>query len=108
MIEITCFLDKNYIIRELEVTGHANFNKKGEDIVCAGVSTLIYSFLLTISKNNVNYELVDKNRIFNIKLIKWNDNLNDYLKGICEFLINGIILLEKNYSNNVKLIMNTY
>ena len=39
MIDIT-FNPKTF---ELSLTGHANYGKKGEDIVCSAVSTLFYT-----------------------------------------------------------------
>ena len=39
MIKIA-FNPKKY---EVKITGHANYRKKGEDIVCAAVSTLFYT-----------------------------------------------------------------
>jgi uncharacterized protein YsxB (DUF464 family) len=44
MIEITVF--KN----GFEVKGHANFADKGKDIVCAGVSALVQSTILSLEK----------------------------------------------------------
>lgn len=45
MITIRVFEDKKGNIRGLNVSGHAGFSKKGEDIVCAGVSALTYTLL---------------------------------------------------------------
>ena len=45
MIKIKVFEDyknKEYII---DISGHAGYAEKGKDIVCAGVSTLFYTFL---------------------------------------------------------------
>lgn len=45
MIKIVVISDNNKNIRKLTVSGHAGYAKKGEDIVCAGVSALTYTLL---------------------------------------------------------------
>ncbi|GCF92856.1 hypothetical protein NRIC_07470 [Enterococcus florum] len=35
-------------IISIEITGHAGFGEEGEDIICAGISTLAYSVLNSI------------------------------------------------------------
>lgn len=45
MIKIVVSKDTNGNIHKLTVSGHASFAKKGEDIVCAGVSSLTYTLL---------------------------------------------------------------
>ena len=38
---------------ELKITGHAEFEEKGKDIVCAGISTLFYT-LYEVLLSNMN------------------------------------------------------
>ena len=39
MIEVN-YLENNSVISKLEISGHANFDKKGKDIVCSAVSAI--------------------------------------------------------------------
>ncbi len=41
---------ENLSIVEVEATGHTGYGEEGEDIVCAGVSTLLQSALLGLLK----------------------------------------------------------
>lgn len=43
-----CKFDYNGDIRKVEISGHADFDEKGKDIVCAGISTLCQSYLYYI------------------------------------------------------------
>ncbi|GAE87074.1 ribosomal-processing cysteine protease Prp [Acetivibrio straminisolvens] len=43
MIRVEVIRDSNRFIRELRVTGHAGYERRGKDIVCAAVSVLAYT-----------------------------------------------------------------
>lgn len=65
MIKVQIYRDKNNIIWAYDVKGHANFKKHGEDIVCAGVSALSQTTLLSlvevvgIDENKLDYKIDD-------------------------------------------------
>jgi uncharacterized protein YsxB (DUF464 family) len=42
MIKVTIKRDGQQLIQSFTITGHANFAKKGADIVCAGVSAVSF------------------------------------------------------------------
>ncbi|MGD6991608.1 ribosomal-processing cysteine protease Prp [Sutcliffiella horikoshii] len=42
MIKVTIKRDDHMLIQSFTITGHANFAKKGADIVCAGVSAVSF------------------------------------------------------------------
>lgn len=42
MIRVMVRRDETKLIRSVEVTGHANFAERGSDLVCAGVSAVIF------------------------------------------------------------------
>ena len=51
---------KNNSIVEVEASGHTGYGEQGEDIVCAGISTLLQSSLLgllQVAKVNVKYRI---------------------------------------------------
>ena len=56
---IKVIIEKNdSIISVLEVSGHSNYDEKGKDIVCAGVSAIIVgglNALLNENKKITNY-----------------------------------------------------
>lgn len=45
MIKINIVRDMGGFIREFTVKGHAGFKKSGSDIICAGVSAIVYTAL---------------------------------------------------------------
>lgn len=50
MIRITIYKDKNNYIKRYSVSGHANYDEHGRDIVCAAVSVLTQTTLLSINR----------------------------------------------------------
>jgi uncharacterized protein YsxB (DUF464 family) len=104
MIKIT-FNPKKY---DIKITGHANHGKKGEDIICAGVSMLFYTLAQSLSESmhmlktepiienddgNGHIQCVPKPEYeANVSLIYWT-------------VLNGFDLLAKEYKKNVNLVI---
>ena len=90
----------NYNEKFIKVSGHANFDEYGKDIVCASVSSIVYTTINGIlSLDNKAIEVKDTN-ILEIDIIK-----NDITT---KKLINNMICLleelEKQYPDNIKII----
>lgn len=86
---------------KIEVSGHANFDDYGKDIVCASVSTLVISTInniIDIDENSILYE--DKKNKIKIEIKNNNE--------IVQKLINNMVLmlesLEKDYPKNIKIL----
>jgi uncharacterized protein YsxB (DUF464 family) len=104
MINIT-FNPKSYA---LDITGHAEHGKKGEDIVCSAISTLFYTLAESLYearhmlKEDIDFSDEDGNGhlaiipkeeyMENVSLIYWT-------------ILTGFQLVAKNYKKNVKLIV---
>ena len=74
-----------YNDKYIKISGHANFNNYGNDIVCASVSSIVYTTIngiLNINSNAISYE-DSSDLIINI-------NSHD---NITESLINNMITL---------------
>ncbi len=88
--------NKNIII----ISGHANYDNYGKDIVCASVSSIIYcsiNCILSFDKNAIKYN--DSNNKLILKNIKQDDITNKIIN-------NMIVLLEdlaKQYPKNIKI-----
>lgn len=41
--------------RKIEIKGHTGAGKKGQDIVCAGVSTLLITLIAAMDSNEIKY-----------------------------------------------------
>ena len=88
------------VIKEnkIEVTGHANQNELGKDIVCASVSTAIYFSLNLLEKLNIktDYKLEEGYFLMNY-------NGNDLLKAIMENLEFTFKNLESQFPKYIKI-----
>ena len=90
----------------LTIEGHSNFGNYGEDIVCAGISTLAYTLLNC---------MLDEESAGNIKLIR-NIVRDGYIcleiehfdfskarvKGIFDACITGLLMLEEGYPQHIR------
>lgn len=90
-------IKKNEVI---EISGHANYDEFGKDIVCASVSSIVMTTvnsIMNIDNSSISY--VDDGDKIIIK--KLNDN------DIVDKLLNTMILilknLEKQYKKNIKV-----
>ena len=90
-------IKKNEVI---EISGHANYDEFGKDIVCASVSSIVMTTvnsIMNIDNSFISY--VDDGDKIIIK--KLNDN------DIVDKLLNTMILilkdLEKQYKKNIKV-----
>lgn len=75
----------------LEIKGHANFSEKGEDLVCAGVSSIVFGMLNVLNEFNYDfsYQIEDNfvylstssketKLMFEVMLIQLQTIENDY------------------------------
>lgn len=90
----------------LDITGHAEYGKKGEDIVCSAISTLFYTLAQALylyddmMEEGISFSDADGNGHLsckpkaeyeqNIVLIYWT-------------ILNGFEIVAENYKENVKL-----
>jgi len=84
----------------IEISGHANYNEYGKDIVCASVSSIItttVNYIMKIDSNSLVYE--DDGRV--VKLTRINDN--DIVIIILNTMIEIFKDLESNYKKNIKI-----
>ena len=90
----------------LTIEGHSGFGKNGEDIVCAGISTLAYTLLNC---------MLDEESSGNIKLIRnivrdgyicleieYFDFSKARIKGAIDACITGLLMLEESYPQYIK------
>lgn len=84
--------------------GHAGFAKAGEDIVCAGISTLAQSFAILISRFDSEKEIMLKRFIIEDGLI---DIIFDDFKKITEsaqtMTLLGFRMLEEQFPAHLHL-----
>lgn len=103
MVKITIRKNDLDCIEGIKLTGHANYAKHGEDIVCAAVSVLAQTTLLglvDVLKINVDYKIDEGYLEFNLE----NDNKNDSINALLNTFEAGIENLLLDYGKYLKLV----
>lgn len=86
---------------QITVSGHAKYAKKGEDIVCSAVSTLIQFFAEIIKKEKKGI-YVKKQGYLKIKI----DQKDDYISKTYDYIIEAIKTISEEYPDNLKVEVN--
>ncbi len=89
----------NDIISSINVIGHAEYDEKGKDIVCASVSSMLIitvNGIIEFDKNSVSYE---ETKEFKLTNIKKDDITNKLLNN----LVNHLKELELKYKKNINI-----
>jgi len=84
MTQITVIKDKNGLTASFKVVGHSGYAAEGEDIVCAGISSIVQTTLLGLIKF-----LPEKPRIVHEK-----GNVECHITETCKTLRETEILIE--------------
>ncbi|MFH1563427.1 MAG: ribosomal-processing cysteine protease Prp [Nitrospirota bacterium] len=111
MVIVTVTRDVKGKIVQFEATGHADFAKLGEDIVCAAVSSLLQTTLLGLQeylKINLEINKEKGNLKVRIKEIPQQSlQIEACLvatEAILETMVLGLKAIEKEYKEYMKLI----
>jgi len=83
----------------ITISGHANYDDYGKDIVCAAVSATVITTvngILSIDKNAI--EVNEKNKV-EIKILKNNETVNKLINN----MINLLTELQKDYKDNIDI-----
>ena len=98
MIKVKLTKNNNYYKRII-ITGHANYDDFGKDIVCAAVSSTVVTtinILLSLDNQSISY---NDSRGLIIEVLK-NDMTT---KKIINVLISNLYELEKAYPKNIQI-----
>ena len=86
--------------RKIRISGHAEYEEAGKDIVCSSVSSIVttsVNAILMFNRDTIKYKV--KEGLVNIDIIK-ND---DTTKKLLENMINLLSELESEYPKNIKV-----
>ena len=85
-------------IKEITITGHANYDEYGKDIVCSSVSSIVITTVNGISELNPNYLeiLEEKNKM--IIQIKEEDEIG---MKLIQNMLSLLKELSDNYPKNI-------
>ena len=90
----------NYNNQSIKVSGHANFDTHGNDIVCASVSSIIYTTIngiLNIDNNSISYK---DDEVLEINILKNDDITMKLVNNMLDLLKE----LERQYPKNIKIV----
>ncbi len=93
---IKVIVDNNKIV----VSGHANFDEYGKDIVCASVSSIVITTInacIEIDGEAIYYEENDNKILIEIK------KDNEVIKKLIDNMVFMLKSLEKDYPKNIKV-----
>jgi len=85
----------------IKISGHAGYDDHGKDIVCASVSSVVYTTvngILNVDKNAIKF--TDKNDAMTID-IKSKDRI---IKILINSMIDILEDLERQYPENIKIV----
>ena len=100
MIKIKVNYDDSYI-KNFKVSGHANYDEYGKDIVCASVSSIVITSCNLALKFNENaIKLVQKEGLVDIDILINDDIINKVFINMLDMLKE----LSIQYEKNVKII----
>ena len=92
---------KDNFIESFTISGHADYEEYGKDIVCASVSSIaISSINLAIRIDKTSINVVNKDGLLDVKVLKHDEIINKIVINMVEMLKE----LEKNYSKNIKIL----
>lgn len=101
MIRITIKKENNRI-KSILVSGHAEYDIEGRDIVCAGVSSIVVGGANAICQQDENAALI-VNEKGNVS-IEMKDTSSDTIQVILRTMITQLETIEASYKKYVKII----
>lgn len=99
MINIDLLIDKKDEIVGFEITGHAEYDEYGKDLVCSAVTILAYSCVNSLDKYIDDVNFFDDEITMSVEI----KNPNRDTDVIFDYFKTGIETLLGNYSSYVKL-----
>ena len=99
MIKVIVKKEDNFY-KEVEITGHANYDKYGKDIVCSSVSSIVITTInaiISLDKDAINY---DDTLGVKIEVLKKDEVTNKLLEN----MLNLLHELQKDYEKTIKFL----
>ena len=105
MTAVTLFTGKNGVLKKCKANGHADFSRKGSDIVCSAITILLKTAMQFLSRNkDVTLEADTSSRgnlAFCVEVTVDKPETEFCLKYTADFLREGFKTLSKEYPQNV-------
>jgi uncharacterized protein YsxB (DUF464 family) len=98
IIEVTSI---NNEIVSIEMNGHSGYAESGKDIVCAGVSSLVYAAINSFDSIEEQRISIDDGML---KLNLRGKKVSDHDQIVLKVMLNGFSMIASQYKKNVKII----
>lgn len=92
---------ENSNISKITIKGHAEYDEKGKDIVCASVSSIVITSvnaIIRIDDKSITYK--DLDGFIEINLINCN---NDIVNKLIDNMVDLLTELERDYKNYIEI-----
>jgi len=98
----------NQIFQEFSISGHAEYNDEGLDIVCAGISATVISslnLLISLLGKSVKVGENEEEGYIHLEVLDYNfdDATKKFMHLIIDNLINQLSEIESMYPNHLKV-----
>ena len=100
MVKVTIKREKDKI-KSILVSGHAEYDVEGKDIVCAGVSSLVYAAINSFDSIEEQRISIDDGML---KLNLRGKKVSDHDQIVLKVMLNGFSMIAGQYKKNVKII----
>lgn len=104
MIEVTIYKNSKGYIERYNVEGHSDYDEYGRDIVCAAVSMLAQTILISlvevcnVKEDKIDYYIDEKNGILDAKISK----------DLSQYILNDVQVVLKTFETGIKSIIESY
>ena len=86
-------------VKSLTVSGHANYDKYGKDIVCAGVSAVVTGGINALENQVDNIEIISRENELGVKVL----NSNEYIQTVLKTILIQLETIEVSYKKYIKI-----
>ncbi len=105
MIQVTVVRDSNGRLKSCSADGHARFDRRGSDIVCAAVTSAIRTIQSLLDEDlcvTIETNCPDRG-VLAFRIKTYEETESCFLEHCSDFLIRSIQLTEQEFPENVKL-----
>lgn len=91
---------KDNFITGFKISGHANYDSYGKDIVCASVSSIVITSInMALKLDETSVKAIDKSGLIEADILKQDEVINKIFINMIDMLKE----LEKDYKKNIKI-----
>ena len=86
-------------VKSLTVSGHANYDQYGKDIVCAGVSAVVTGGINALESEIDNIKVINEDNKLGVEI----NNSNDKIQIILNTILVQLQTIENSYKKYIKI-----